>query len=137
MLESQMSRMLDARLCTLLYMATLADRVKEAAEAAKANGYSVKKIADECRISVQSVYQWLDGSTKSIDGGNLVELADLSGYNHRWIMKGVGPKSDSRPIQQAIKIMRQMTPARQADAVKIIAPLLEPDGDHGANKRAK
>lgn len=110
-------------------MATLAERVKEAVGAAKTAGYSVAQIAHECGISDKSVYQWLDGSTKSLDGENLAELAELSGYRPLWISKEKGPKFDSQSIRQAIKLMEKMTPSRQADAVKIIAPLVEQDED--------
>lgn len=124
--------MLEAANFMLLPMNTLAQRVKEATEAAKQNGHSVAAIARECGISPQAVYQWLDGRTKSIDGANLVELATLSGYHPLWIAKGHGDKCDSRAIQQAIKIMRKMSPERQADAVKIITPFVEPNNNRKA-----
>lgn len=113
---------------TLCWMATLAERVKEAVDCARGNGYTVVQIAEACGISDKAVYQWLDGTTKSIDGENLVELAEISGYLPMWIAKEKGLRADTRSIQQAIKLLRQMTPARQADAVKIIAPLVEQDG---------
>jgi len=124
--------MLEARRATLCHMSSLASRVREATEAAKQEGHSVASIASICGISPQAVYQWLDGRTKSIDGANLAELAAISGYNPLWIAKGRGEKCDSRAIRQAIKIMRQMTPDRQVDAVKIITPLAEPDNGNKA-----
>lgn len=110
-------------------MASLTERINEAIQAAERNGYSVAHVAKACGIKPQSVYQWLDGSTKTLEGPNLAELAELSGYRALWISKEKGPKSDTKAIQQAVKLMQKMTPERQADAVKIIAPLVEQDED--------
>lgn len=129
MLEITLSRMLYCLRDTLRDMPSLSERIKEAVAAAEGNGYSVAHIAKACGIKPQSVYQWMDGTTKSLDGANLVELAELSGYEPMWIAKEKGPKFDSRPVRQALKLLRQMTAARQADAVKIIAPLVEPEID--------
>jgi len=130
MLETHLSRMLDGRRNTLCVMMLLSERVKEAIDAAADNGHTVAQIAKACGIKPQAVYQWMDGATKSIDGENLVELAELSGYLAMWIVKERGPKSDTRSMQQAVKLIRQMTPEKQAIAVKIIAPLVEQDGDN-------
>lgn len=110
---------------TLSGMPTLSERITEAIDAAKSNGHSVAHIATACSITPQAVYQWMDGATKSLTGENLAELAEISGYRALWISKEKGPKLDSRSIRQAIKLMEMMTPERQADAVKIIAPLVE------------
>jgi transposase-like protein len=107
----------------------LSERVQEAIDAAAENGYSVADIAKACGIKPQAVYQWMDGTTKSIDGDNLAELCELSGYRAIWITKERGQKSDTRAVQQARELMQTMTPARQADAVKIIAALAEQETD--------
>ncbi len=70
----------------------LNQRVAEAIEAAKRKGVSVANIATACKISRQAVYQWMEEGANSIDGANLVELAELSGYNARWIANGKGAK---------------------------------------------
>lgn len=106
-------------------MKTLAERVQEAVHAAKENGYSITQIAKACGISDKAVYQWLDGSTKSIDGKNLVELAEISGYRARWIANEIGPKSDPIAVLHAIKLLEKMTPENQAIAVKVISPLAD------------
>jgi transposase-like protein len=126
MLEIAVSRMLYPGRASLLWM-TLAQRVKEAVEAAKENGHSVAKIAAACGISPQAVYQWLKGDTKEIDGSNVVELAELSGYHAIWIMKGKGKRSDPESIRRALALLRRMTPDNQATAVKIITPLADED----------
>lgn len=129
MLEISLSRMLYPARDTLCSMGTLAERVTEAVEAANDHGFTVADIAAACGISSQAVYQWMDGRTKSIDGDNLAELAEMSGFRAIWIAKERSPKCDTKAIQQALKLLRKMTPARQSDAVKIIAPLVEQDGD--------
>jgi transcriptional regulator with XRE-family HTH domain len=116
---------------TLCSMNTLAERVTEAVEAAKSHGYSVAQIAEACGITDKALYQWMDGTTKSIDGKNLVELAEISGYKAMWIIKEKGPRSDTKLVQQAVKLMEKMTPTRQSDAVKVITPLVERDNDDG------
>lgn len=118
--------MLYARPITLGWM-TLSERVKEAVEAAKANGHSVAQIATACGISASAVYQWLSGDTKSLDGDNLAELAELSGYRPLWIAKEKGVKADPKAIRDVVASMRRMTAANQAVAVKIVAPLAEPE----------
>ena len=75
-------------------MKLLHERVKEAVAAAKKNKVSVLAIAKACGISRQAVYQWMEEGANSIDGANLVELAELSGYNARWIANGRGPKTN-------------------------------------------
>lgn len=57
-------------------MKLLHERVKEAVEAAKKNKVSVLAIAKACGISRQAVYQWMEQGANSIDGANLVELAE-------------------------------------------------------------
>lgn len=134
MLETPLSRMLYRQQDSLLCMKTLAERVKEAVDAAKNNGYSKAQIAQVCGISDKAVYQWINGSTKSIDGKNLVELAAISGYHARWIANEIGPKSDTKAVTQALELLRKMTPENQAIAVKIIAPLVEQNQDeHGGD----
>ena len=130
MLETHLSRMLYGRRNTICVMMLLSERVKKAIDAAADYGHTVAHIAKACGIKPQAVYQWMDGATKSIDGENLVELAEMSGYLAMWIAKEKGPKSDTRSAQQAVKLIRQMTPEKQAIAVKIIAPLVEQDGDN-------
>jgi transposase-like protein len=116
-------------------MLTLAERAKEAIKAAKENGFSVKQIAKACGIKDKAVYQWRNGSTQSIDGGNLVELAAMSGYRAAWIAKEKGPKRDTKEILQAIELMQRMTPQRQADVVMIIAPFAEQNKDSTIDKK--
>jgi len=70
-------------------MSTLAERVKEAITNSEVD---IAALAKACSISVQAVYKWRSGGSKKISGENLIELAHLTGYEARWIIKGVGSK---------------------------------------------
>lgn len=127
MLETSLSRMLESIAHTLDCM-TLADRVSEALAAAEANGFTVARVAAACGISVQAVYDWRKGATHEIDGSNLVELAELSGFNAKWIAKEEGAKTDPPAVREALRLLRKMSPEKQDIAAKIIAPLTDEDG---------
>lgn len=71
---------------------TLAGRVSEALKLAQQAGYPIATIAKKCGVSRQAVYQWRDGNTQSIEGGNLAILASLSGLEPLWISRKIGPK---------------------------------------------
>ncbi len=110
-------------------MLTLSERVKEAVESAREKGHSVSDIAKACNIKVQAVYAWASGDSKSIDGNNLVELAELSGYRPMWIMKGKGQKftysSDPERIAAHVKI-DQLEKDSLSLANKILTSIAEP-----------
>lgn len=125
---------------TVHAMPTLADRVKEAIEI---SGVSVSAIAERCGITPQSVYQWISGETKEIDGGNLVELAELTGYEARWIAKEAGPKKRiyARTPEQAhvLQVMQRMNGYEARLLVKITdtippPPTIPPSTGSGSKK---
>jgi len=101
-------------------MATLAQRISEAIETSEV---SVSSLAEACGISPQSVYQWMKGETKELMGNHLVELAELTGYEARWIAKEIGPKRRiyAKTSQQAhvLDAMTTMTPYQVDMFVKI------------------
>jgi len=55
-----------------------------------------------CGISRQAVYQWMEVGANSIDGSNLVELAELSGYNARWIANSKGVKTRTKTDEEQL-----------------------------------
>jgi transcriptional regulator with XRE-family HTH domain len=74
-------------------MSTLEQRVLEAIEA---TGLNPADLAAKIGISKQGVYDWKRGdSVSKMKGENLVELAELSGFEPLWIMKGKGSKKKS------------------------------------------
>lgn len=69
----------------------LPDRVADAVAQAEKN-YKVKEIANLCGVSVQTVYDWRKKKTINLKGETLVEIAELSGLNARWIINGKGAR---------------------------------------------
>ena len=70
-------------------MNSLADRVSEAL---RESGIDAQKAAKACGVSVQAVYKWTNGLSKTISGANLIELADITKFEPRWIATGKGVK---------------------------------------------
>lgn len=90
----------------------LYERTQAAIDAAKKKGNSVATIAKACGITRSAVYQWCKVGAQSIDGANLVELAELSGLSPMWIAKGKGPRStvlstDENTILHALPLVSQ------------------------------
>ena len=105
---------------TVYAMATLSERIKEAIES---SGVSVADVATACGITPQAVYDWMSGNTKELMGENLVELAEITGFDARWIAKDSGPKKRvyARTAQQAhvLQVMQAMNSYEAALLVKI------------------
>lgn len=112
-------------------MSTLASRVKEAVSAANEKGYTVANIAKRCGISVQAVYQWIEGSTKELKGSSLTGLAELSGYSPWYINDGKGEKilhyAKTEQQKNILKIMQPLPIEEQAKVVRVGSSLVEPD----------
>lgn len=70
---------------------TLPERVADAVAQAE-KSHKVKKIAELCGVSVQTVYDWRKKKTINLKGETLVELAEVSGLNPRWIISGKGER---------------------------------------------
>jgi hypothetical protein len=69
----------------------LPSRVQEAVANAEKKK-TVKEIALACGVSEQTIYGWRRGGTINLKGETLVELAEVSGLNPRWIINGKGQK---------------------------------------------
>ena len=111
---------------------TLLERIQASVQAATTRGYSIKNIADACGITDKAVYAWRSGDSKSIDGNNLVELAELSGFNPMWIMKGKGQKlniSSNVKLARAQQTLSTMEDAQLDLANKILNSLIESTDD--------
>ena len=74
---------------TLLGMSTIGERVAKAINESSA---SVKDVAHKCGVTVQAVYAWRRGEIKDIRNDHLFELADITGFDARWIGTGKGPE---------------------------------------------
>lgn len=113
-------------------MPTLAERIQEAITE---SGTKVPDIAARCGISVQAVYGWMRGDTKSIEGANLVELADITGYEARWIAKELGPKKRLYPRtvgqEHVLRAMQQLPRGYESMVIKIVDTVSESDPGKG------
>lgn len=111
---------------------TLADRITEAISI---SGVNVAAVAAACTVSPQAVYQWMSGETKQISGENLVELAEVTGFEARWIAREVGPKRRLHPrtAQEAhvLKTMQELTPYQVDLIAKIADSVAEPPAKAG------
>ena len=94
------------------------------------------EFAKACGMSKSVVNQLKTGKMQSIDPIYAYKLEDNYGFCARWFMLGEGIMRFDPDIKQAVKIMEQMKPPRRKDAVKIITPLAEPDGDDGDAPKA-
>jgi len=127
---------------SLLYSSHMATQTERIQEALQTSGTTVKAVAQACGITEQAVYAWLKGDTKQISGENLVELAELTGFEARWIAKEVGPKQRiyAKSSQQAhvLKVMQERPEVYSDMIVKIADTVAEqpPNTENGSKKAA-
>jgi transcriptional regulator with XRE-family HTH domain len=110
---------------------TLAERIDEAITQ---SGADVADIARACGISVQAVYAWMSGESKTLKGNSLAELAELAGYEPRWLIKGQGPKSTyprGTPQAKVIEAMDTMDPYQVKILLKTAEAVLETQPEPG------
>lgn len=82
----------------------LSARLKERMEALD---MTAAELARRVGIKPPSVFLWLDGSTQSIKGGNLLKAASALEVNPEWLASGTGPKF---PSQQSHHVAQSQTP---------------------------
>lgn len=76
-------------LVRLLYMSTLAERIKEAMAE---SGAIAADLARACGIKPPSVSAWLSGETKTLKAATAMRAAEFLGVNQLWLTEGKGPK---------------------------------------------
>lgn len=94
-------------------MSSLADRVTEAIRESETD---VANVAKACGISVQAVYKWMNGTSKTIAGEPLVELARITNFEARWIISGKGEKRKD-PKAVAVYLAMQKMPEYKKDVL--------------------
>lgn len=87
-----------------------------------------------CGMAKAVVGQLKTGTVKTIAARYAYKLEENTGFCAKWIQLGEGPMKLDLDIKQAIKIMESMSESRRKDAVKIIAPLAEPDSNNGGSE---
>jgi hypothetical protein len=97
------------------------------------SGHTPSSIARLLGCKPAAVYQWLDGSTRNLKEQFLWKLADVTGFEARWISQGEGPARIDWSIKQATTELQAMEPAARYKAVRIIHTFAEPphEGDNG------
>lgn len=89
------------------------------------SGHSPSSAARIIGCERAAISQWIHGPTENIKNAFLFALADLTGFEARWIATGKGPK---RPldkysvdnIQQVVAAMEKMPPYAQDLARKLV-----------------
>lgn len=56
------------------------------------SGTSPASVAKACGITVQAVYAWMRDEVKNLQAENLFAVADITGFEARWIGTGEGPE---------------------------------------------
>lgn len=99
----------------IIAMSNLADRIKEAMDSTHV---SVTQVAKTCGVSYQGVRKWRTGETINLDAGNLLALAELTGYEPKWILTGEGPRVRTYARNEAqantLKVMEALPDNEQA-----------------------
>lgn len=69
----------------------------------KETGLTASAIAHQIEISPSAVLQWESGQTKTIRPEHLFKLADITGFEPRWIGTGKGPERDPLAANHRVK----------------------------------
>jgi transposase-like protein len=107
--------MVETLSAMLTFMDTLALRLKAAFDD---SGTSVSTAAQECGVSVQAVYKWLNGQTDDLEGRHLVIVSQLTSHDPAWLEFGTPPKirtyATSKTAATVLKAMEQMNDTQRA-----------------------
>lgn len=88
-------------LITFEVMSTLSERVTKAINE---SGYNASSAARAIGCSPEAVLQWMNGPTKNLKGEFLFALADLTGFEARWIATGELPERTTDKDQRKEKL---------------------------------
>lgn len=90
------------------------------------SGHNPAAIAKLVGCEPAAVYQWLNGSTKNLKERLLWNLADVTGYEARWISMREGPAKIDNSIKHANEVLLAMQPDARYTAVRLLDTLAEP-----------
>jgi transcriptional regulator with XRE-family HTH domain len=65
------------------------------------SGKSIAEVARACDVSVQAIYTWMRNGVKDLRNDNLFALADITGFEARWIGTGKGPRKTADDTRKA------------------------------------
>lgn len=92
----------------------------------KKSGHTPASIAKLLGCAPAAVYQWIDGSTQNLKEPYLWKLADITGYEARWISTGLGQPRIDPGIKHANELLTAMEPEARYTAVRLLDTLAEP-----------
>ncbi len=112
--------------CKLSLMGSnLGDRIKEAIEN---SGIDHRTVAQRCGVSAQAVYAWTRGEINNVRAEHLYPLADLTGFEARWIALGEGPRIaqfKNAHVARVLAVMEPMPEYVQAEARAAVERVVE------------
>jgi len=91
-----------------------------------ASDHTPSSISRLLHCAPAAIYQWIDGSTKNLKEDHLWNLADITGYEARWISTGEGPARIDPSIRHVERVLIAMQPEARYTAVRLIDTLVEP-----------
>lgn len=109
--------------------------------ALKTSDVSIAQAATQCDVSQQAVYSWIRDEIKNLRNDHLFALAELTGFEAKWISTGRGPKRliyrENPKAALVLKVMESILEFLQdklvedAKSLKDIADRIERDGTNG------
>lgn len=92
----------------------------------KKSGHTPASIARLLGCAPAAIYQWIDGSTQNLKEQYLWGLADVTGFEARWISTGRGQVKLDPSVRHAEAVLTAMQPEVRYTAVRLIDTLAEP-----------
>lgn len=90
---------------------TLGGRVGYALEK---SGHTPSSAAAKINCKPQAIYQWIHGPTKNIKNDLIFKLADITGFEARWITIGKGDSNITKVREPTVSYDVPITPEEQA-----------------------
>lgn len=102
--------------------------------AIKKSGHTPSSVALEIDCEPQAISQWIHGPTKNIKNSLLFKLADLTGFEARWITLGHGPQKTqniagilkNQAIAHTVEVMKVMDTEQQYLVARLADQVAEP-----------
>lgn len=90
------------------------------------SGHTPSSVSRLIGCEPAAIYQWLSGSTKNLKEPLLWALADVTGFEARWISMGIGPMKLPPSTRRAIDTLKAMEPEAQYTVSQVIETLSKP-----------
>ena len=122
MLRVESQAFLERKLIASYAMSTPSDRVTKAI---KESGHSATSAAKEIGCTPEAVIQWMNGPTKNLKGDFLFALADLTGFEARWLATGKLPErtADKDTRKDKLSALYDQADQRGKDAILRVAQI--------------